>query len=861
MRRTLVQGLLIYLHFSHPFYRTQILAAHLLEYKEDGDLGLHKNKSIMKQQAHINCLASAPSQFGESSSRSRIGQTSPESIISPDPIPIQIGSALTDPGADSILYSMDQPDQPNLVAGANVVLDSSEKIYVKFEREKDRWQQCFATSFHRERDGSTLEQLEGATERRKERAPKHRKRNVGSYSHRERCPKCLADYLLLSQQDLNEFTTKLFIRAIFCEKFLLCKVFPLRCLKWILQFSVLGCPPSVSTEKTGQNRQRVLDIVQRMIGIWCKREFVRSTSIEQQAYITAAIGLCLEGRLESADNLVRKMASSIALVFSRIIDPKNPLYLDDICGEMVDWDFGLGGASSVSLNEESCNTDSQPSKIVGNTIDYNRYKDVGENMRQDDISIFKSEIVDPDEVIDPVVLLNDNFQAERGVDDSDDGCSENSEGSSDSSLQPYDLADDDADLQRNFSQLGDLIAAVKKSDDADGVERALHVAEALIRASPDELRHSAGDLASTLVRIRCSDLTIDGEEESAEEKRQKALVALLVTCPFESLDSLNKLLYSPNLDVSQRFLIIDVMTNAAQELADTKTMRVRTCPTNLISPISGKQPWFLPSSRGPPGVGPWKEVSETDSHLSWSHRYERVLPSKSSQVKGKSRRWSLRTVGTEEHGAEWSKNKFPLYAAAFMLPSMQTFDRKIHGVDLLDRDFIVLGKLIYMLGVCMKCIAMHPEASALAPALLDMLSSRKVSHHPEAYVRRSVLFAASCILVALHPSYVASALIEGNQDISKGLEWIRTWALHISESDSDTECSSVLMRGTMNAITRLARTMNERLDAMAEVERYRMKLGIYGGYDMRCAAQRFTPDGYEMPTASCGDHTSNFKDA
>ncbi|MQL88980.1 hypothetical protein Taro_021549 [Colocasia esculenta] len=49
-----------------------------------------------------------------------------------------------------------------------------------------------------------------------------------------------------------------------------------------------------------------------------------------------------------------------------------------------------------------------------------------------------------------------------------------------------------------------------------------------------------------------------------------------------------------------------------------------------------------------------------------------------------------------------------------------------------------------------------------------------------------------------------------------------------------------VMRGTMNVITRLARTMNERLDAMAEVERYRMKLGIYGGFDMRCATQRLT---------------------
>ncbi|MQM04756.1 hypothetical protein Taro_037564, partial [Colocasia esculenta] len=62
--------------------------------------------------------------------------------------------------------------------------------------------------------------------------------------------------------------------------------------------------------------------------------------------------------------------------------------------------------------------------------------------------------------------------------------------------------------------------------------------------------------------------------------------------------------------------------------------------------------------------------------------------------------------------------------------------------------------------------------------------------------------------------------------------------LHVADNvHNDGE----VMRGTMNVITRLARTMNERLDAMAEVERYKLKLGIYGGYDMTYAAQRLTP--------------------
>ena len=73
---------------------------------------------------------------------------------------------------------------------------------------------------------------------------------------------------------------------------------------------------------------------------------------------------------------------------------------------------------------------------------------------------------------------------------------------------------------------------------------------------------------------------------------------------------------------------------------------------------------------------------------------------------------------------EYSHNKFPMYAAAFMLPAMEGYDKKRQGVDLLGRDFIVLGKLIYMLGVCMKSVAMHPEASVLAPSLLNMLRSR-----------------------------------------------------------------------------------------------------------------------------------------
>ncbi|KAM7272284.1 hypothetical protein ACFE04_026947 [Oxalis oulophora] len=605
------------------------------------------------------------------------------------------------------------------------------------------------------------------------------------------------------------FKNQATVRSIFVDKFLLWKVFPVSCLRWILQFSVFKHPPVCDVATEYGDSSSFLDIVQNLAAVWSKREFVQSAPMEQQAYVTAAVGLCLENmskedldktkdtmqsilqgvscRLESPTHLVRKMASCIALAFSKVIDPKNPLYLDDIIAdETIDWEFGLSNPKTKSKSKLI--NEAQISSIAAseNDMSLSTNNGLASKVKAKSKKPFEFKLVDPDEIIDPATL-NDELVSDN---DEDDNASESSESSNDSSLQPYDLSDDDTDLKRKFSQLVDVVAALRKTDDVDGVERALDVAEKLIRASPDELKHIAGDLARTLVNVRCSDVSLEGEEESTEEKRQRALIALLVMCPFESLDTLNNLLYSPNVDTSQRIMILDVMTSAAQELANSKIMKPKQ-QRALISNFSEPQPWFLPSEGGPPGAGSWKEISGTvkGTLLSWTDSYERDLPLRPSHAKrGKTRRWSLRSENIKDRQIEWSHNKFPLYAAAFMLPAMQGFDKKRHGVDLLGRDFIVLGKLIYTLGVCIKCASMHPEASALAPHLLDMLRSREVYQHKEAYVRRAVLFAASCVLMALNPSYVASSMIEGNIEVSNGLDWIRMWALQVADSDSDREC-------------------------------------------------------------------------
>ena len=179
----------------------------------------------------------------------------------------------------------------------------------------------------------------------------------------------------------------------------------------------------------------------------------------------------LAGRLESPNHLVRKMASSVALVFSKVIDPKNPLYLDDSCtSDIIDWEFGLATPEKGNLDTSNCTEkdvhESKTSSLAqAKDFNYTANNGISRPVKIKNKKLSEFKFVDPDEIIDPVTLNNEPVSDK----DDDDNASENSDSSSDSSLQPYDLSDDATDLKRNISQLVDVVGALRKSDDADGV--------------------------------------------------------------------------------------------------------------------------------------------------------------------------------------------------------------------------------------------------------------------------------------------------------------------------------------------------------------------------------------------------------
>lgn len=154
------------------------------------------------------------------------------------------------------------------------------------------------------------------------------------------------------------------------------------------------------------------------------------------------------------------MASCVALMFSKAIDPRNPLYLDDSCtGDTIDWEFGLGIPEKNTIKTETC-----MASVSMEGPDYKRNNRIENNVKSRK-KFSENKLIDPDEIIDPATL---NYESVSDQGDDDDVASEDSDCSSDS-LQPYDLSDNDNDLKRKFSQLVDVVAALRKSDDPDGV--------------------------------------------------------------------------------------------------------------------------------------------------------------------------------------------------------------------------------------------------------------------------------------------------------------------------------------------------------------------------------------------------------
>lgn len=166
------------------------------------------------------------------------------------------------------------------------------------------------------------------------------------------------------------------------------------------------------------------------------------------------------------------MASNVALVFSKVIDPNNPLYLDDNCtGDTIDWEFGSTTHRkgtidcAIGAHTESKEIKASTTLVQKREATHAAKVETGDHIQRKNKKIWEFKLADPDEVVDPSSLNCGSISE----DENEDNDSDISDSTSDSSLQPYDLSDDDTDLKKKLSQLVDVVGSLRKSDDVEGV--------------------------------------------------------------------------------------------------------------------------------------------------------------------------------------------------------------------------------------------------------------------------------------------------------------------------------------------------------------------------------------------------------
>ncbi|KAL5997292.1 hypothetical protein ACLOJK_008222 [Asimina triloba] len=85
---------------------------------------------------------------------------------------------------------------------------------------------------------------------------------------------------------------------------------------WLLFHQSLKQQTTISSLKEGRNAGGLISIVQRLVGTWSTREFVQSAPMEQQAYVTAAVGLSLEmmskEELEASKDVLQSLLQGVS---------------------------------------------------------------------------------------------------------------------------------------------------------------------------------------------------------------------------------------------------------------------------------------------------------------------------------------------------------------------------------------------------------------------------------------------------------------------------------------------------------------------------------------------------------------------
>merc|ERR1712048_65672 len=146
------------------------------------------------------------------------------------------------------------------------------------------------------------------------------------------------------------------------------------------------------------------------------------------------------------------------------------------------------------------------------------------------------------------------------------------------------------------------------------------------------------------------------------------------------------------------------------------------------------------------------------------------------RVKAKTRRF---VHGPRNAAPTPVANKFTNVAGAFFFPLANNIDRKLTCMKLMERDVLLLGKLVHTYGVIIQASAGLLILSSMAKCMFELFFI--IRYHKDQYVIQSLLFTMSMVLVYSPPSFL---LIELHAELIEFQSWLKV----LCNNEPSNEC-------------------------------------------------------------------------
>jgi hypothetical protein len=255
-----------------------------------------------------------------------------------------------------------------------------------------------------------------------------------------------------------------------------------------------------------------------------------------------------------------------------------------------------------------------------------------------------------------------------------------------------------------------------RSDEPKVLEVVMKILGPLISSRPDDLPELAVTLASTLLHV-----VNNYDLPDFDQQKLDAMTGLAAYVPEKVIPFLIKEFYAPNYSLHERFVMLDTLSQAAQQLSEH-----RVDPRPEYNPIALK-------------------VLNLDKRVDTPKKNIEIVDSSLKIKASSTRRWA-----SEKKMIQTFQNRF----AAHLIPCLQILHAKDYpkGWSMLMSETRLLGKLVYTVSVFLDCAGVsNPDFETSAREIVEI--AWKVRYHEDPFVRRALLLTIGA-LIRIVPAWV-----------------------------------------------------------------------------------------------------------